>query len=62
MAKGIGALSAALVLGGCATVTRGTADQVQLHSAPSGAIATASTGQSCTTPARFRWDEKHRSL
>jgi hypothetical protein len=50
MLKGLGALAAALILGGCATVTRGTNDQVQLRSAPSGAIATASTGQSCTTP------------
>jgi len=48
--RGIGALSAALVLCGCATVTRGTSDQVQMRSAPSGAVATASTGEICTTP------------
>lgn len=41
---------AALGLQGCATVTRGTTDQVQLHSRPDGARATASLGQSCTTP------------
>lgn|SRR5579863_1776526 len=50
MVKGIGALAAALVLGGCATITRGTTDQVQIRSAPNGALAKASTGQSCTTP------------
>jgi hypothetical protein len=50
MLKGVGAFVAMLILGGCATVTRGTTDQVQMRSAPSGAIATASTGQSCTTP------------
>ena len=50
MLKGLGALAAMLVLGGCATVTRGTTDIVQMRSAPNGAIATASTGQSCTTP------------
>jgi hypothetical protein len=48
--KGVAVFLAMLVLGGCATVTRGTTDQVQLRSAPSGAIAMASTGQSCTTP------------
>jgi len=50
MLKGVGAFAAMLILGGCATVTRGTTDQVQMRSAPSGAIATASMGQSCTTP------------
>ncbi len=50
MLKGIGALAATLILGGCATVTRGTTDQVQIRSAPNGAIATASTEQRCTTP------------
>lgn len=48
--KGVGAFTAVLILGGCATVTRGTNDQVQMRSTPTGAIATASTGQSCTTP------------
>ncbi len=50
MLKGVGALAAVLILGGCATVTRGTTDQVQMRSVPVGATATASTGQTCTTP------------
>ena len=49
MLKGVAVFLAMLILGGCATVTRGTTDQVQMRSAPSGAIAMASTGQSCTT-------------
>jgi len=50
MLRGIGALAAVLALGGCATVTRGTTDQVQIRSVPNGATATTSTGQRCTTP------------
>jgi hypothetical protein len=50
MLKGVAALAATFILGGCATVTRGTNDQVQLRSTPNGAVATTSTGQSCTTP------------
>lgn len=37
-------------LSGCATVTRGMTDQVQIHSDPDGARATTSMGQSCVTP------------
>ncbi|HUZ66925.1 MAG TPA: translation initiation factor 2 [Beijerinckiaceae bacterium] len=44
------AVSAALVLNGCATVTRGTTDQVQLLSTPAGARASTTLGQGCTTP------------
>ena len=37
-------------LAGCATITRGTTDHVQLQSNPSEARATTSMGQSCETP------------
>lgn len=42
--------AAAIALGGCATITRGTTDQIQIHSSPDGARATTSLGQSCQTP------------
>jgi hypothetical protein len=44
------ALAAALVLGGCATITRGTTDQLQINSEPPNAIARTSIGHSCVTP------------
>ena len=47
--RGLAAL-AALSLGGCATITRGTSDQIQITSEPSGVRATTSMGYSCTTP------------
>jgi hypothetical protein len=40
----------ALAVAGCATVTRGTTNQVQLRTEPSGALAVTSMSQSCTTP------------
>jgi hypothetical protein len=43
-------LVCAVLLGGCATITRGTSDQMQITSEPSGARATTSTGFSCITP------------
>jgi hypothetical protein len=44
------ALLPALSLGGCATITRGRSDQIQITSEPSGIRATTSMGYSCTTP------------
>jgi hypothetical protein len=44
------ASACALGLCGCATITRGTTDQVQLRSNPAEARATTSMGQSCMTP------------
>ncbi|MBM3608346.1 MAG: translation initiation factor 2 [Alphaproteobacteria bacterium] len=41
---------AALMLGGCATVTRGATSQVQIDSDPPGAMARTSLNHSCTTP------------
>ena len=40
----------ALTLSGCATITRGTADQIQIVSTHDGAKATTSNGQNCITP------------
>ena len=40
----------ALVLSGCATVTRGTGEQVHVHSDPQGAEARTSLGFQCITP------------
>lgn len=37
-------------LGGCATVTRGTTNKVQIVSEPNGASARTSFGHQCTTP------------
>jgi hypothetical protein len=42
--------AAALTLAGCATVTRGTTNQIQINSSPSGADVRLSTGMTCTTP------------
>ncbi len=39
-----------LLLGACATVTRGTTNQIQIMSEPSGATVRTSLNQSCTTP------------
>ena len=48
----------ALCMGGCATVTRGTSEIMQITSLPSGAQASTSTGFSCTTPCTFTVNRK----
>jgi hypothetical protein len=52
----------AVVLGvlvsGCATVTRGTTEQVQLLSEPSGAEARTSMGHVCVTPCTLQFARK----
>lgn len=40
----------AVICSGCATVTRGTTDQIQIMSDPLGAEARSSLGHSCNTP------------
>lgn len=50
MLKVISACALALAFSGCATITRGTTDQVQIHSTPDGARVTTSMAQSCITP------------
>jgi predicted small secreted protein len=44
------AVIAATALSGCATITRGTTNDVQFLSEPAGAIVTTSLGLSCTAP------------
>ena len=43
-------VAAALGLGGCATLSRGTNDEVSIISDPAGAQVTTSFGSHCTTP------------
>lgn len=43
---------------GCATVIRGTQQDFAIESAPAGATASLSTGQTCTTPCELRLPRK----
>jgi PEGA domain len=45
-----GAACCLILLGACATVTRGTTNQIQIMSEPSGANVRTSLNQACTTP------------
>ncbi|MDB5595410.1 MAG: translation initiation factor 2 [Hyphomicrobiales bacterium] len=48
-----------LAVSGCATITRGTTDQVAINSEPAGALATTSTGLTCpSTPCTFEVPRK----
>ena len=49
---------AGLALAGCATVTRGTSNQVQIVSEPSGATARTSLGHQCVTPCTLQVGRK----
>ena len=49
---------AGLLLANCATVTRGTVNQVQIVSEPSAAEARTSIGHTCTTPCTLTVDRK----
>lgn len=51
-------LCCGLLLANCATVTRGTVNQVQIISEPSGAEARTSIGHTCTTPCTLTVDRK----
>jgi len=48
----------AAACGGCATVVRGTTDQVQIMSEPAGADVRTSLGQTCTTPCTLQFNRK----
>jgi membrane-bound inhibitor of C-type lysozyme len=48
----------AATLGACATVTRGTTNQLQIESEPSGAQVKTSLGQSCNTPCTLTVNRK----
>ena len=52
------AVTLALALGGCATVTRGTDDQVQINSDPQGATVQTSLSQQCVTPCTLKVGRK----
>lgn len=51
-------LALAVVLGGCATVTRGTTNQIQITSEPSGATVRTSLNHTCTTPCTLTVERK----
>lgn len=48
----------AMLLSGCATVTRGTTDQIQIVSEPPGVQARTSLGHSCVTPCTIQVQRK----
>lgn len=50
--------AAGLALAGCATVTRGTTNQIQIVSEPSGATARTSMGYQCSTPCTLQVSRK----
>lgn len=53
------AAAVAAALGGCATVTRGTTDQITISSEPAGAEARSSLGHACTsTPCTWEVSRK----
>ena len=52
------ACAVALALSGCATVTRGTDDQVQINSDPQGATVQTSLSQQCMTPCTLKIGRK----
>jgi hypothetical protein len=51
-------LALAAACGGCASVTRGTTDQVQILSEPVGADVRTSMGQTCITPCTLTFGRK----
>jgi PEGA domain len=58
MQKYIFAGVACVALGACATVTRGTTNQIQIRSEPSGAQVTTSLAHACTTPCTITVNRK----
>ncbi len=48
----------ASLLGGCATITRGTTNDIQITSEPSGANAKTSMSQTCITPCIIKMGRK----
>ena len=51
-------VAAGLAVSGCATVTRGTTEQVQITSEPSGADVRTSMGPTCITPCTLQVSRK----
>jgi hypothetical protein len=56
--RALSAIGLALMTAGCATVTRGTTDQITVTSDPSDARVTTSLAQSCLTPCTFTVSRK----
>jgi hypothetical protein len=48
----------AFIASGCATITRGTTDQIQIHSSPPEAQARTSMGFTCITPCTLQTSRK----
>ncbi len=46
------------VTAGCASITRGSTNEVSFSSVPSGAKVTTSTGQACTTPCMMIFERR----
>jgi hypothetical protein len=55
----LGTAFAALLLAGCATVTRGTSQKFVIESSPPAAHVALSTGQVCVTPCRLKLKRKN---
>ena len=51
-------VAASLLVAGCASVTRGTTDQVQINSSPPEAQAKTSMGHVCITPCTLQFNRK----
>lgn len=49
-----------LLLGGCATITRGTTESLGIQSEPPGAKVELSTGQTCVTPCSLELKRKYQ--
>jgi len=59
ISKRLVAVAVAAALGGCATVTRGTTEQITINSEPAGADAKSSIGHACTaTPCTWEVSRK----
>ena len=54
----VGIFALAVLLTGCASITRGTTNQVQIQSQPSGAEARTSMGHTCVTPCSLQFSRK----
>jgi len=51
-------IALAFTISGCATITRGTTDQVQIHSNPPNANVRTSMGFTCVTPCTLKANRK----
>ena len=58
MMRFLAIIAAGVALSGCATITRGTTDQLQVISDPSGADVRSSMGPTCVTPCTLQVSRK----